>query len=397
MAGSCKSIVQIMELLAERGLSFSFCLHKEEMLILSGFGLLYQGLDLDNDSKLMKDNQKTLASIINILDRAKAPCAPEFRRVACSFLPIMPQPPKSRSIMPLSRHNSDGAMPTANFASIPPALRQHFKAMGAKLMPPSISASRHDRDQRRATEPELYRHNFASQSQPAISSPYDPSHLSRSEPARSPANLAPPTPARSSAQPTLKPKRAPSASLNLDYMSFGTNTPPRTTQTSAPPIKTEPTNWELLLGSIDNGDSNMFNAIYGGQTADFFNERTSSRDKTCPSVTRTDDSLGLSPDIWAMTNADLGPVPAVAAPSESVLSFSTDDGNAPGNNDDWSSIEIGSGDGADWNGSKDFTNRDTNVVAQEYRGIVMPDMSDGDDMGVTPEQWNNVFGLEMGV
>jgi hypothetical protein len=42
MANSCKHMVQIMQLLDERGMSFSFCLNRDELLVLAGFGLLFQ-------------------------------------------------------------------------------------------------------------------------------------------------------------------------------------------------------------------------------------------------------------------------------------------------------------------------------------------------------------------
>ena len=47
LASSSKHIIQIVRLLEERRMSFSFCLNKNELLLLAGFGLLYRMYILD--------------------------------------------------------------------------------------------------------------------------------------------------------------------------------------------------------------------------------------------------------------------------------------------------------------------------------------------------------------
>ena len=42
LASSSKHIIQIVQLLEERRMSFSFCLNKNGLLLLAGFGLLYR-------------------------------------------------------------------------------------------------------------------------------------------------------------------------------------------------------------------------------------------------------------------------------------------------------------------------------------------------------------------
>ncbi|KAK5148862.1 DNA-binding transcription factor cat8, partial [Cryomyces antarcticus] len=86
--------------------------------------------------------------------------------------------------------------------------------------------------------------------------------MARSEPAMSPSygqHRAPIAPAQKS-------KRS-SASMmtpNLDYLSFS-NAP---TPSQYPPVNTkiecQPTDWERLLASIDNGQTNIYDNIYGG-------------------------------------------------------------------------------------------------------------------------------------
>ncbi|KAK4997097.1 DNA-binding transcription factor cat8, partial [Elasticomyces elasticus] len=187
MAGSCKHIVQIVELLVERALSFSFCLNKDELLVLSGFGLLFHGTDLDSTSKLAKDNLKTIVSIVDVLEKAKAPNARGFLRASASLVPIQ-RAPKCRPST-LSRHNSEGAAMAAPQHG-PSYTRKQLKALASRF---SAAASKYTKqDTRRATMPDLsfYHGDSHAQSQPDISSAtaYRPVHVSRSEPARSPTS-----------------------------------------------------------------------------------------------------------------------------------------------------------------------------------------------------------------
>jgi hypothetical protein len=88
LADSGKHIIQIVQLLEERRMSFSFCLNKNELLILSGFGLLFQGLDLKEEGKLIKESQRLVCSAIGILERSHATGASSFKKIASSLVPI---------------------------------------------------------------------------------------------------------------------------------------------------------------------------------------------------------------------------------------------------------------------------------------------------------------------
>jgi len=78
---ACKHIVQIVQLLDERKLSFSFCLNRNEVLIQAGFGLLFQTLNLARDGKLIKDCNRLVCSVMDLLDRGSAAGSGEFRYV----------------------------------------------------------------------------------------------------------------------------------------------------------------------------------------------------------------------------------------------------------------------------------------------------------------------------
>ncbi|KAK5116983.1 hypothetical protein LTR62_006704 [Meristemomyces frigidus] len=328
LASSSKHVVQIVQLLEERGMTFAFCLNKDELLVLSGFGLLFQGLQLDPESKIVKDNHKTILHIVGLLDKSKAPCASNFDRVARMFLPAAPVPTPTRpaaqplltkrlsattkdTLPVISRHNSDSAVVAINpIASLPASTRKQLKAIASRFTlagPSKPNRMEPPSDQRRATVHNITLHpdTAASHSQSSLSpnmplstppQAYNPSSTSRSEPSRSPSSTYG-RPAsvliRPSAPPALEPRRQSMTSCpaprqqqqqqqqqkpkavkvnavpNLDYLSFGPE-PERSTfrySTSSVPIKTEqePTDWEKLLGSLDNGQTNIFDACYGGQ------------------------------------------------------------------------------------------------------------------------------------
>lgn len=266
LASSCKHSIQIVELLEERNLGFSFCVNRDELVVLSGLGLLYQSLDLDDNSKLYKDSQKTVAFASNILATSASPGAAEFSKMATKLLPFSPPVAKKKQ----HRHNSDSDLPTPNFLNISPSKKSKLQKAAQRL---GLNM-----DGRRATLPNLAmhpHHTNASSSQPDLSPLTAPAMLSRSEPAQSPSThpMFTPTPTTTnSARPSLPPSgRLPK--INLDYLSFS-NAPtraqsPNPMESAAvanphPHIKTEPTDWERLLGSIDGSHTNIFDNIYGG-------------------------------------------------------------------------------------------------------------------------------------
>ena len=112
LADSSKRIIQIVQLLEERRMSLSFCLNKHELLLLSGFGLLFQGLDLKEDGRFIWDNQRLVCSVIEILGRNVGLGALEFKRLACSILAVerFTVPSKfSSNASTLGQHLSGGA------------------------------------------------------------------------------------------------------------------------------------------------------------------------------------------------------------------------------------------------------------------------------------------------
>jgi len=62
-------------------------MNKDELLVVSGFGLLFQATDLDKDGKFMKDVSRMVYTVANMLDCRHAPGAAEFRAISGAILP----------------------------------------------------------------------------------------------------------------------------------------------------------------------------------------------------------------------------------------------------------------------------------------------------------------------
>jgi hypothetical protein len=358
VGGSSKHIIQILQLLEERRLSFSFCLNKAELVAISGFGLLFQGLDLDRNGALMKDIQRLLRALVELLDRSLAPASIEFRRIINS-LAMTGTPPMGRTPM-LSRHNSE-----SNLSSVEDSIRttqRHMKAIASRFTSAAQAKFKQDavsNDHRRATLPAVGLGHFPNQSECSISSiRSEPSHQPRSEHA-----LSPHIP-RSSVTPTKQLQKRTSAylprsSTNLDYLSFGedclsvTAAYPYATNTNGKLDQT-PTDWERLLGSLDNGQANICNTIYGGPALDALAD--------VPPLSAAN-QLAWSPEMWDLSTNEGLVVPGSGVPQapQSVLSFSDE------------SLTSG----------EEFPElvgvaTNSSVGSETYRGIVIPELNPAD-------------------
>lgn len=238
----------------------------------------------------------------------------------------------------------------------------------------------------------LHPYDTQTQSQPSLqpTTVYDPTTMSRSEPARSPHNMysqsGSDSTARPSAPPQLQPKvqASPPKLPNLDYLSFGNEPEPTTTETNskaAPPIKTEPgpTDWEKLLGSLDNGETNIYDACYGGPAVDALLDVPAigmHNNHSTPAVGGT--PLAWTSDLWALCPTDtntssssgLSPNNGHAA---SLLSFSTDEGVS--SSEDFST---------DWNSASSSQSQ-----PESFRGIVMP----SDDFSYANNNWESALNI----
>jgi hypothetical protein len=312
--------VQIVELLDERKLSFSFCLNRNEVLVQAGFGLLFQTLTLAREGKLIKDSNRLVCSVMDMLERGSAAGFSEFRRVGCGIVAVprveqMPAPS-------LSRHNSEGSMgaPLDTFR----ATQKSLKALAARFSPSAMKAARQDQEPRRATLPALSPNVgvHANASLTSLSSIQSEPPVARSEPTLSPlshrASFSMPNKRRPS-QPTPQQQQQQLQQLqqlqqqrNIDYLSFATDPLASYALQNNQGIKTEvsTSDWERLLSSLDNGQTNIYDTIYGGTPADALVD-------VVPQSASTDSNVTWSPNVWNWSSYS-----SEAPPPQSVLSFS---------------------------------------------------------------------------
>ena len=245
---------------------------------------------------------------------------------------------------------------------------------------------------RRATVHQINLHPYDSQTQstPSLQPQlcYSPPTMSRSEPARSPTNMWPrPQSITTSATPITQPstlpqvkpksKTLPKTLPNLDYLSFGneaeTPTSPPSITRNTQPVKPEPgpTDWEKLLGSLDNGETNIYDACYGGPPIDALIDTSPLshlNNASTPALVGTGETpIAWSQDLWALcqteTNTTAGSsnpglTPVNHAPS--ILSFSSQDDGLSGS-EDFGNVE-------DWSVNATTTGTST----EKFRGFMVP-------------------------
>lgn len=350
LASSSKRIVQIVELLEERGLAFSFCLTKNELLVLSGFGLLFQGFAREGAESLSRNNRKLIHSVADILSYSPSTTSQEFRRIAHTMSPLMSEEvvPTRRAPV-LSRHNSDGNLNPSHEGSTPKHARNATSSFST-----SKSATRSTEalsSERRTTLPVVGLSQRRTPSHTSLSSiNSEPALMARSEPtlsphfARSTLSLSP-----NHNRPSTS---APLQNTNLDYLPLDStvnysngksyNTGNNTTDSS---------DWERLLSSLDNGQTNIYDGIYGGPQVQALMTET-------PVPQSSDGTFVWSPDVWAIGSDGFGSS-AQPAP-QSVLSFS-DESLTSG--EEFADLSVsGSGHGS-------------GINEGPYRGILIPEMS----------------------
>ncbi|KAI8633968.1 fungal-specific transcription factor domain-containing protein [Xylariaceae sp. FL1651] len=338
-AESSKHIIQIIQLLEERSMSFSFCLNKTDVLVLCGVTLLYQSLELKHDSKLMKDAERLVNAVLKTLQKVRAAGISDLKRVARMLIivdePSQPTPmqrspgttmaaPPSRTSPPASilKKNSPYGIGRHTGATMSETdlLSQQEKLR--RMTMPSTSNGR----------PELYRaQSRASFDHTGIEQP-----VSRRDHRFSIAQIQQ-TMMRMSSAHKMKP--------GLDYLSLSSN---NTTSNPQPPspihnrIPSQPmatsqqpqtplyqpnqmnknvsggggislSEWEALLGAMDGGQVNVYDAIYGGPALSLETPTNATTNYT-----------EWSPDSWDLSGINIGDLDLTtsAAGPQSVLSLS---------------------------------------------------------------------------
>lgn len=88
IAAAAKHVVQIIDLLDERCMNYTFPSNKQDLLMSATFSILWQCMQLDEESKLIKDNQKSLNMLLSKVTRENSGAGAELRRVVSSFVTL---------------------------------------------------------------------------------------------------------------------------------------------------------------------------------------------------------------------------------------------------------------------------------------------------------------------
>lgn len=243
-------------------MNFTLPLSKGEVLISAGAALLWQRLDLPSDSKIMQDTQKSMLLLLEVFKRYSAEGAINFASVVQSLTAKQSSPDigslqKSSNRSPDARSVSSMTIPPAKYKSA----RKQFQAIASRF---ASFASKNQLKQssestpRRTTAPitpakAINLHTYGrTQSQLSISS-------AQSEPVIPlPPGYISPAVSQSS--------QSTASGVNLDYFPMGHHS---SITLASPTVQKDNgmlsnSAWTELLASMDNGNANIFNGIYGG-------------------------------------------------------------------------------------------------------------------------------------
>ncbi|KAL4895846.1 fungal-specific transcription factor domain-containing protein [Aspergillus ambiguus] len=344
---SSKHLIQILELLDERRLCLSISINRRELVYSCGLGLLWQSAGLKRESKMAKESQKLLTTVIDQLESQSSHAATEFSSLV-GILSTLDVSKRAAS------HKSLAMSPPAQKPSKSP--KKQLQSLKARLMAsnkPSES-TQHEPQSRRAT---------ISGTSPHISQRHIRSSSWTSLP---PDNFNP-----------LGVSHYPSPSM--PYL----NTP--AIAASAPSDSNSgnitASDWELVLSDMDRGYSNIFTGIYGGKEvgedhgpfASLTAEYAPKPDPLSMVIPGSHNDLqGLSPEEWsASSSSDIGP----HQPPQSVLSYS---------DESLGSLE----DGLPFNDLHQSPEEHANMLDPSWNVMMPPSKGSVDDFGLTGG-WDN--------
>jgi len=344
---SSKHIIQIVQLLEERSMSFSFCLNRSDILILCGMALLYQTLDLKHDSKVLKDNEKLANVVIKIVEKAKTPGSLDFKRVAGLLVVVDEPTPQSLPTPPGQSPDASMAAPPTYRTSPPASLAPHSRKQMPLGLHATASASETDlllqqEKLRRMTMPVAQQQHGSDQYSVRSRQSFD--SISRHE---SPiaqrdhrVSMGQVQAAQAAMLARVSSASAAPGQQNLDYLALSStpqSQPPSPAQSRAQhrPQQTQRqvhqaqlysqlqqkaatvsnAEWDSLLGSIEGGQMNLYDTLYGGPGMHL-------PETPISSTARSGGAATWSPEPWDLTGFNLGDFAPGSATTHSVLSLS---------------------------------------------------------------------------
>lgn len=346
---ACKHMVQIIGLLDERKLSFSFCLNRNEVLMQAGFGLLSQALYLTREGKLIEESNRLVCSVMAMLERGGAAGYAHFCRIGYDIVgePHVEQMSES--------HVEQMSGPCAEQISGPRAEQMPALPRGRNYQDHDLDPSL---DTLRATQKSLQDSAKRFSSCNDLVTCTDAPKLHRVTPPLPSVHLAPylyhsstclsstqSEPPRPSSERTLSPfsQHAPFSMSSQRHLgqSVGQLQPqlqqqPCSTYYMLPlleplvnytlpetnsAIKSEisTTDWERLLSSLDNGQTNIYDTIYGGSPPDVLID-------VSPSIASKDGNAAWSANTWNWShyNAEVPPPQSIFSVSDESFSGGED-------------------------------------------------------------------------
>ncbi|KAF3398571.1 hypothetical protein F1880_006338 [Penicillium rolfsii] len=326
MSDSAKHILQILELLDERRLCLSVSINRRELVLFSGLGLLWQTMGVKRESKLAKESQKLLSTVLEHLQSESTSAANEFRIVASNWVSFETNDQKA---VTARKQSSEMGAPTHKPIKSP---MKHLQSLKARL----TNSNSPNRDQS-VTQGSQSRRNTISGTTPPL----------YSQTLRSPSWTSLPSSQQDqTSNAASHTDRGDSFDLGPDLrylpVSVGYDHP-RALSCSTPSDATAGAitmaDWENVLSDMDRGYSNIFTGIYGGSecgedpgpfatiTAEYGRK---SHDATLSiPAPLSNDLHDLSPEAWSASSGDYPLTNEHTA--QSVPSYS---GESMGSNED---------------------------------------------------------------
>lgn len=237
-------------------MNYTFPVNKQDILVNAGFSILWQSMDLEDDSKLIKDNQKSLIMLVAKLSKENAAACHEFQKIASAFVAVgSPRSvPKNITLdTPAARLLNTVPSPLSNKQK---TAKKQLQAIASRISSFTTRDGKVDAQSARKTMSPSETHNFKIPSYPRSNSTI--SLVSTQS-----APLSAPSPRMTQAG---RPVNAGSSTVNLDYFPLECDLQHMATQNSSatmlpPNKKSSPSHngsWEHLTSEFDN---NIHNTI----------------------------------------------------------------------------------------------------------------------------------------
>jgi len=341
-------------------MNYTFPVNKQDVLMNAGFSILWQCVDLEDDSKLVKDNQKSLVLTLAKVAKENVPAATEFQKLAAAFVVVGNPRVAEPKHIPIDTQAAKllSSMPAPANSNKQKSTKEHLQAIASRFSSFSTRESHNDEPQKRRT--------ISSQSGPSQSHP-SPYHRTNSATSLMSTQSAPlmnvSTPSPRTTVPGHRAIAPAASAVNLDYFplegpyqlptqnSSSTMLPPK--KTSAP---TSNDGWEHLGHDFDSTPAALYTVAPG----------------TLNKTTSNPETLDWNVDMWGLGGFHTGR----AHVPQSLLSFSEESLTSA---DDFLFSAPSSHNGS----TSTHDGIDVSSGEEAFKGIIMPSHIE-DELGFSP-------------